>query len=74
MSSDVKDAYTLAITSYALTLVGSSRRTKAVNELRKLATEKGKPTIGWLAVLSTPSGLQALNSMPFGLTNLPSSF
>ncbi|XP_073231989.1 CD109 antigen-like [Porites lutea] len=40
MSSDVKDAYTLAITSYALTLVGSSKRTKALNELRKLATEK----------------------------------
>ena len=45
MSSDVRDAYTLAITSYALTLVGSSKRTKALNELRKLATEKGKPTI-----------------------------
>ena len=46
MSSDVKDAYTLAIVSYAMTLVGSSKRTKALNELRKLATEKGKPTIG----------------------------
>ena len=44
MSSDVKDAYTLAIVSYAMTLVGSSKRTKALNELRKLATEKGIPT------------------------------
>jgi len=43
MSSDIKDPYTLAITSYALSLVGSGKRTTALNELRKLATEKGKP-------------------------------
>lgn len=41
MSSDVKDPYTLAITSYALALVGSAKRIKALSELRKLATEKG---------------------------------
>lgn len=40
MSSDMKDAYTLAITAYALSLVGSAKKVKALAELRKLATEK----------------------------------
>lgn len=41
MSSDVQDAYTLAITAYALGLVGSATKWKALTELRKLAVEKG---------------------------------
>lgn len=40
MSSDIKDPYTLAITSYALSLVASGKKVKALTELRKLATEK----------------------------------
>ena len=42
LSSDIKDPYTLAITSYALSLVGSTKKIKALNELRKMAIEKGK--------------------------------
>ena len=38
----MKDAYTLAITAYALSLVGSAKKVKALTELRKLATEKGE--------------------------------
>lgn len=41
LSNDIKDAYTLAITAYALSLVGSAKKVKALTELRKLATEKG---------------------------------
>lgn len=40
MSSDIQDAYTLAITAYALGLVGSATKWKALTELRKLAVEK----------------------------------
>lgn len=40
LSSDIQDPYTLAITSYALSLVGSAKKIKALNELRTLATEK----------------------------------
>lgn len=40
MSSDIQDAYTLAITAYALGLVGSATKWKALTELRKLAIEK----------------------------------
>ena len=42
LSSDIKDPYTLAITSYALSLVGSTKKIKALKELRKMAIEKGK--------------------------------
>ena len=42
LSSDIKDPYTLAISSYALSLVGSTRKIKALKELRKMAIEKGK--------------------------------
>ena len=42
MSSDIKDAYTLAITAYALSLVGSAKKMTALAELRKMASEKGK--------------------------------
>ena len=42
LSSDIKDPYTLAITSYALSLVGSRKKIKALKELRKMAIEKGK--------------------------------
>lgn len=41
MSSDIQDAYTLAITAYALGLVGSATKWKALTELRKMAVEKG---------------------------------
>ncbi|XP_015780239.1 PREDICTED: CD109 antigen-like [Acropora digitifera] len=40
LSSDIKDPYTLAISSYALSLVGSTRKIKALKELRKMAIEK----------------------------------
>ncbi|XP_078364931.1 CD109 antigen-like isoform X2 [Oculina patagonica] len=40
MSSDIKDSYTLAITAYVLSLVGSAKKTKALTELRKMAIEK----------------------------------
>lgn len=40
LSSDIKDPYTLAITSYALSLVGSTKKIKALRELRKMAIEK----------------------------------
>ncbi|KAJ7374578.1 hypothetical protein OS493_004916 [Desmophyllum pertusum] len=40
MSSDIKDAYTLAITAYALSLVGSAKKMTALAELRKMASEK----------------------------------
>ena len=42
MTNGMKDAYTLAITAYALSLVGSGKKVKALAELRKLATEKGE--------------------------------
>ena len=42
MSSDIKDPYTLAITAYVLSLVGSAKKIRALSELRKLATEKGE--------------------------------
>lgn len=42
MSSDIRDPYTLAIASYALSLVASGKKVKALIELRKLATEKGE--------------------------------
>lgn len=42
MSSDIQDAYTLAITAYALGLVNSAKKWKALTELRKMAIEKGK--------------------------------
>ena len=42
LSSDIKDPYTLAITSYALSLVGSTKKIKALRELRKMAIEKGE--------------------------------
>ena len=42
LSSDIKDPYTLAITSYALSLVGSTKKIKALKELRKMAIEKGE--------------------------------
>lgn len=38
----MKDPYTLAITAYALSLVGSAKKANALAELRKLATEKGE--------------------------------
>ena len=41
MSSDIQDAYTLSITAYALGLVNSAKKWKALTELRKMATEKG---------------------------------
>ena len=44
MTSGMADAYTLAITAYALSLVGSAKKVKALVELRKLATEKGEAT------------------------------
>lgn len=40
LSSDIKEPYTLAITSYALSLVGSTKKVKALKELRKMAIEK----------------------------------
>ena len=51
MSSDIKDPYTLAITSYALSLVGSAKKIRALSELRKLATEKGEKVYSILKIL-----------------------
>lgn len=42
MPNDMKDPYTLAITAYALSLVGSAKKVKALSKLRNLATEKGE--------------------------------
>ena len=38
----MKDPYTLAITAYALSLVGSAKKANALAELRKLENEKGE--------------------------------